>query len=64
MSTLTFYKSIREMCDIIMIIYGDYLFLNISRVHEHFKKSIKRCYAMYSTGVEDKAPFGLKNGTA
>ncbi|XP_073252460.1 polycystin-2-like protein 1 [Porites lutea] len=33
-------------------------------VHADFQSVIKECYAPYSPGAEDTAPFGLKNGSA
>ncbi|XP_076327239.1 polycystin-2-like protein 1 isoform X1 [Tachypleus tridentatus] len=33
-------------------------------VHDDFKKAISQCYAVYSSHIEDKTPFGLMNGTA
>ena len=33
-------------------------------VADDFSESIHECYDAYHTGVEDKKPFGLNNGTA
>ncbi|XP_013781183.2 polycystic kidney disease 2-like 1 protein [Limulus polyphemus] len=33
-------------------------------VHDDFKKAISQCYAVYSSHIEEKEPFGLMNGTA
>ena len=33
-------------------------------VHADFKSEIKHCYDSYAPSIEDKKPFGLKNGTA
>ena len=33
-------------------------------VHDDFKKEIKACYDAYAKSIEDKQPFGKKNGTA
>lgn len=33
-------------------------------VHTDFRDNIKQCYAFYSESLEERTPFGLKNGTA
>ena len=40
------------------------VFISQFSVHDDFKSVIKECYAPYSPGAEDTAPFGLMNGTA